>query len=183
LITSVRAAVPLYPRGPRSGPGYAVLLHLHSLNRPHPPHSRAHLDFTVSRLTPDALAVPIPIGLGHPRLVLSFRGWSLATCRLPGPRGTFRLLLPSASPKTLAFDSKEPSRHSRISSHADSREGAISGLHYSSLSLRPAALLALLSELTGLSSSQRGLLLPGFRRFGHPRRRRISLQCQLGNMH
>src|SRR5215472_8790799 len=60
---------------------------------------------------------------------------------------------------------------------------AISGLYYSSLSLRPAAWLALLSELTGLSSSQRGLLLPGFRRFGHPHRRRISLQCQLGNLH
>ena len=161
--------------GSRPGPS--------SLHRPHPPHSRAHLDFTVSRLIPDALAVPIRIGLAsHPRLVLSFRGWSLATCRLPRPRGTFRLLLPSASPKTLAFDSKEPSRHSRISSHSDSREGAISGLHYSSLSLRPAAWLALLSELTGLSPSQRGLLLPGFRRFGHPHRRRILLQCQLGNM-
>jgi hypothetical protein len=40
-----------------------------------------------------------------------------------------------------------------------------------------------LSELTGFSSSQRGRLLPGFRRFGRPRRRRISLQCQLGNLH
>jgi hypothetical protein len=34
-----------------------------SLNRPHPPHSRAYLDFTVLRLIPDALAVPIRIGL------------------------------------------------------------------------------------------------------------------------
>ena len=33
------------------------------------------------------------------------------------------------------------------------------------------------------SSSLRGLLLPGFRRLGRPRRRRISLQCQLGNLH
>ena len=31
--------------------------------------------------------------------------------------------------------------------------------------------------------SHRGRLHPGFRRFGHPPRRRISLQCQLGNLH
>jgi hypothetical protein len=36
-----------------------------------------------------------------------------------------------------------------ISSPSDSREGAISGLHYRSLALRPVDLLALLSELTG----------------------------------
>jgi len=34
-------------------------------------------------------------------------------------------------------------------------------------------LLALLSELTGLAPGQRGLLLPGFRRIGHPHRRRV----------
>src|SRR5215475_9214694 len=47
----------------------------------------------------------------------------------------------------------------------------------------PAALLALLSELTRFVSSHRELLLPGFRRFGRPPRRRISLRCQLGNLH
>ena len=40
-----------------------------------------------------------------------------------------------------------------------------------------------LSEQTGFSPSPRERLLPGFRRFGHPPRRRISLQCQLGNLH
>ena len=69
------------------------------------------------------------------------------------------------------------------SSHSDSGEGKFSRLNYGSLALRPAALLALLSELTRFASSQRGRLLPGFRRFGRPRRRRISLQCQLGNLH
>jgi len=44
-------------------------------------------------------------------------------------------------------------------------------------------LLAPLSELTRFSPSQRGLLLPGFRRIGHPHRRRISLQWQLGKFH
>jgi hypothetical protein len=70
-----------------------------------------------------------------------------------------------------------------LSSHSDSGEGAFSRLDYGSLLLRPVVLLALLSELTRLASSQRGRLHPGFRRFGRPRRRRISLQCQLGNLH
>src|SRR5215831_14755304 len=69
------------------------------------------------------------------------------------------------------------------SSHSDSREGVFSGLYYSSLALRPVALLALLSEQTRFAPGLRGRLLPGFRRLGHPRRRRISLQCQLGNLH
>src|SRR5262249_49889431 len=69
------------------------------------------------------------------------------------------------------------------SSHSDSREGVFSGLSYGSLALRPVALLALLSEQTRFAPGLRGRLLPGFRRFGHPRRRRISLQCQLGNLH
>src|ERR1700732_5256759 len=70
-----------------------------------------------------------------------------------------------------------------LSSHSDPGEGAFSRLDYGSLALRPVALLALLSELTRLASSHRGRLHPGFRRFGHPPRRRISLQCQLGNLH
>jgi hypothetical protein len=70
-----------------------------------------------------------------------------------------------------------------LSSHSDSGEGEFSRLNYGSLSLRPVALLALLSELTRFVSSHRGRLLPGFRWFGHPRHRRISLQCQLGNLH
>src|SRR5260370_3068261 len=70
-----------------------------------------------------------------------------------------------------------------LSSHSDSGDGCFSRLNYSSLALQPVALLALLSELTRFASSHRGRLLPGFRRFGHPLRRRISLQCQLGILH
>jgi len=69
------------------------------------------------------------------------------------------------------------------SSHSDSREGMFSRLYYGSLALRPVALLALLSEQTRFTPGLRGRLRPGFRRFGHPPRRRISLQCQLGNLH
>ena len=54
--TSVRAASAALPQGPslRSGffcPGPSTL------NRPHPPHSQAHPDFTAVRLIPDAFAV------------------------------------------------------------------------------------------------------------------------------
>src|SRR5262249_7688518 len=41
-----------------------------SLNRPHPPHSRAHRDFTAWRLIRDAFAVRER--LGDPRVVPSF---------------------------------------------------------------------------------------------------------------
>jgi hypothetical protein len=56
MNTSVRAASAALPQGPslRSGlfcPGPS------SLNRPHPPHSRAHPDFTAWQLIRDAFAV------------------------------------------------------------------------------------------------------------------------------
>src|SRR5215469_5573555 len=51
---------------------------------------------------------------------------------------------------TLAFDQRRRSRHFRHPPPSDSRGGLwISRLDYGSLSLRPADLLALLSELTG----------------------------------
>ncbi len=103
VSTSVRAGCPALPQGPslRSGlfcPGPS------SLRRPHPPHSQAHPDFTAWRLIRDAFAVHTRICLGDPRLVLSFHRCSFTTCRPLRPRGTLRLLLPSASPKTLAFN-------------------------------------------------------------------------------
>ena len=68
--------------------------------------------------------------------------------------------------KVSAFPSFSP---------ADSSEVCIFEVDYGSLTLRPVAFLALLSELTGLASSQRGHLHPGFRRFGQPPRRHICL--------
>ena len=68
--------------------------------------------------------------------------------------------------------------------HSDSGEGdCFRGL--TTVRLRYDLLLCLpsLSEQTGFAPSPRGLLLPGFRWVGHPRHRRISLQCQLGNLH
>src|SRR5215469_3700707 len=44
-----------------------------TLNRPHPPQLRAHLDFAALRFIRDAFAVHAPLCLGDPPLVLSFR--------------------------------------------------------------------------------------------------------------
>jgi hypothetical protein len=41
VCTSVRAVLPLYPRGPRSGPGYAVPIHLHLIGPIRP--TRGHI--------------------------------------------------------------------------------------------------------------------------------------------
>ena len=90
---------------------------------------------------------------------------------------------PVPSPPTLAFVPLVQTRHSRNSHKSDSRGGHFSELHYGSLALRPADLFTLLSDLTGFASCHRGFLLPGFRRFGHPLRRRLSLRWQLGNFH
>jgi hypothetical protein len=111
---------------------------------PHPPHSQAHPDFTVSRLIPDAFAVPICIGLGNPRLVLSFPRCSFATCRPLRPRGTPRLPIPSTSPKTLAFNAGLKVSAFPLSSHSDSGEG-IYFRGFTRVRLRCDLLLCLLS--------------------------------------
>ena len=72
LSAAIRASVVALPQGSslRSGlfcPGPSTL------NRPHPPQWRAHLDFAALRFIRDALAVHVPLCLGDPPLVLSFR--------------------------------------------------------------------------------------------------------------
>jgi len=72
LSAAIRATVVALPQGSslRSGlfcPGPSTL------NRPHPPQGRAHLDFAALRFIRDALAVHVPLCLGDPPLVLSFR--------------------------------------------------------------------------------------------------------------
>ena len=121
ISTSVRAVSRSTPGA--LAPVRVMLSGPSSLNWPHPPHSRAHPDFTVWRLIPDAFAVPICIGLGDPRLVLSFHRCSFATCRPLRPRGTPRLPIPSTSPKTLAFNAGLKVSAFPSSSHSDSGEG------------------------------------------------------------
>jgi hypothetical protein len=90
---------------------------------------------------------------------------------------------PVPSPPTLAFVPLVQTRHSHPSHKSVSRGGHLSKLHYGSLALQPADLFTLLTDRTRFAPSPRGFLLPGFRRFGHPLRRRLSLRWQLGNFH
>jgi hypothetical protein len=95
---------PLYPRGPRSGPGYVVPVHLH-LTGPMRP-TRRHIPTSPHGGLYEISSLCLTCtGLGDPRVVLSFHRCSFATCRPLRPRGTLRLLVPSASPKILAFTS------------------------------------------------------------------------------
>jgi len=98
------SGVPLYPRGPRSGPGYAVPVHPH-LTGPMRP-TRRHIPTSPQRGLYEISSLCLTCtGLGNPRVVLSFHRCSFATCRPLRPRGTLRLPIPSTSPKTLAFNS------------------------------------------------------------------------------
>src|SRR3954453_5581654 len=72
------------PQGPSLGsglccPGPSLL------NRPHPPHSPAHRDFTAGRLIRDAFAVRER--RGDPRVVQGFHYHSVLPCRPLCPRG------------------------------------------------------------------------------------------------
>jgi hypothetical protein len=61
-----------YPWGPRSGPGYAVLVRRHLFGAMRPTrHSQAHPNFIALRLIWNAFAVRER--LGDPRVVPSFR--------------------------------------------------------------------------------------------------------------
>src|SRR3954453_5482884 len=66
------------PQGPSLGSGLCCP-GPSSLNRPHPPHSPAHRDFTAGRLIRDAFAVRER--RGDPRVVPGFRDHSVLTCR------------------------------------------------------------------------------------------------------
>src|SRR3954462_2899677 len=66
------------PQGPSLGSGLCCP-GPSSLNRPHPPHSPAHRDFTAGRLIRDAFAVRE--GRGDPRVVPGFHYHSVLTCR------------------------------------------------------------------------------------------------------
>ena len=152
-----------YPRGPRSCPSYSCP-GPSSLNRPHPPHSQAHRDFTAQRLIRDAFAVRER--LGDPRAV-------------PGFRCTFPPGMPSSTtPGSPIIDSSRAAMSTWPSPRVDrlgtpkapairfTRAMTFVASWFTHL-LRPARLLAPCTDLTS-SRGHRGLLLPGFRRVGHP---------------
>ena len=170
VSTSVRAGHPALPQGPslRSGlfcPGPSSLI------RPHPPHSRAQHDFTVLRLIRAAFAVRVR--RGDPRAVPSFRVpflLDMSSSTTPGDR---RLHAPSFFPadaglRPMTTDSATPSSHNPF--HVGNHFGASLQFTFAT-TCRVACPLD--GSDQGIHPSQQGRLLPGFRRFGHPRRRRI----------
>jgi hypothetical protein len=171
---------PLYPRGPRSGPGYSVPVHPHLIDPIRP--TGGHIGTSpLCGLYPLPSLCAKPRRLGDPPLVPCFRWLSFIGMSSSGTTGS-----PSIACTQFLHRRRWPSTRvyglgtSNIPHPPILVGRGFSRLYYGSLSLRPADLLVLLSELTRLSPSQQGLLRPGFRRISRPLRRRISLQGQLG---
>jgi len=150
--------------------------------RPHPPHSRAQRDFTALQLIRPAFAVRLPPRRPTTGSVLSPLILSQHVALYDSGESS-GCIHPVPSPPTLAFVPLAQTRHSQCPHKSVSRGMSISELHYGSLTLRPADLFTLLTDRTAFAHGPRGFLLPGFRRFGRPLRRRLSLQWQLGNFH
>src|SRR5262245_46895900 len=131
-----------------------------TLNRPHPPCSRAHRNFTAQRLICDASAVRER--LGHPRAVPVFRCPFLPGMPPPTTPGSSTMV------SSRAATSMVPSARSHVSAlpslpQSVSRGASISGLPRFTHLLRPARLLGALYGSDRLPG-QRRLLLPGFQR-------------------
>jgi hypothetical protein len=120
--TSVRAAKLLYPRGPRSGPGYAVPVHHHLPGPIRPTHRH-------STTSPHSGLYALPSlcarlrRLGDPRVVPCFRWHPFSTCRPPGPREAQRLHIPSSFAADAGLRLKGKVSALPTSPHSDSRGG------------------------------------------------------------
>jgi hypothetical protein len=178
--TAMRAALPLYPRGPRSGPGCIVPVHPHLIDPIRP--TRRHSAFSLLAAYTPCLRCALPPRRPATGSVLSLSTLSQHVALYDSGESS-GCVHPVPSPPTLAFVPLVQTRHSHSSHKSVPRGGHLSKLHYGSLALRPADLFTLLTDRTGLPPCPRGFLLPGFPRFGHPLRRRLSLRWQLGNFH
>ena len=141
-----------------------------SLNRPHPPHSQAHHDFTARRLIRAVFAVRERPG--DPRVVPGFRCSFRPDMPSSLTPGSSTPTCPEFLMPTLAFAEMRSARHSQLSRKSASRGVRISWLHWFAVATacqvaRPPARIG--PDFPG----QRGLLHPGFRRVGHPSRRWI----------
>ena len=173
--TSVRAVCPLCPRGPRSGPGYSVPVHHHLFGPIRP--TRGHNPISpLAAYTGCHRCVSVLLS-PTPRQPTSGSVLSLAIlCRhviLWDPGKFLGCWYPVPSPTTLAFDLSGGSRHFPAPTLRFSWEGSFRGCPTVRFRYNLSTCSPPLSEPTGLPPSRRGLLPPGFRRFGHPHRRRI----------
>ena len=111
--------------------------------------------------------------LGNPRVVPCFRWHSVSTCCPLGSREAHRLLAPSSFTHDPGLRPKRKVSALPISHTPILVRGFISGLTYGSLSLRPVDLLAPLVGANQVFTQPTGAFTSGFRRIGHPHRRRI----------
>ena len=178
--TAMRAAAPLYPRGPRSS-GVIVSRAIIAYSTPSAPLAGT-ARFRCSATYTPCLRCAFPPKRPATGSVLSplILSQHVVLCDSGESGGCIH---PVPSPPTLAFVPLVQTRHSHPSHKSVSRGGHLSKLHYGSLALQPADLFTLLTDRTGFASCPRGFLLPGFRRVGRPLRRRLLLRWQLGNFH
>ena len=160
----------LYLRGPRSGLGYIVPVHPHLIGLMRPTHGH-------TAISPQCGLYAMPSLCGAPRRPLSGSVLSLASSIDMSSSATTGSS--SAACTQFLHRQRWPSTTSDISALPKvptlrfSWGGGSRGLPTVCFRYNLFDLLALLSELTGVSPSRQGLLLPGFRRIGHPLRRRI----------
>jgi hypothetical protein len=122
MSTSVRADLPLYPRGPRSGPGYAVPGHPHLIGPIRP--TRRHIP-----TSPQCGLYEMPSlcaqtrRLGNPERFRAFVVCSLSACRPLRPREVHRLHAPSSFTDDTGLRRVRTVSALPLPPHSDSREG------------------------------------------------------------
>jgi len=144
--------------------------------RPHPPHSQARNDFPARLVIRCVFAVPA--GLSGPRVVPSFRSlFFLGMSPSETPESSSTLQHPAASSTTAAFTHPRRVRRFRYP-HNSVRVGNVFRgfvlMHDVSVRFRydlPSCSPPCRIDRSFLQPQR--LLLPGFRRVGHPPRRRI----------
>jgi hypothetical protein len=82
--------MPLYPRGPRSGPGYSVPVHHHLAGPMRPTHRHSSISPQSGLYALPSLCARLQ-RLGDPRVVPCFRWPAVSTCRPLRPREAHRL--------------------------------------------------------------------------------------------
>jgi hypothetical protein len=160
---------PLLPQGSSLLPELCCL-GPSSLNRPHPPHSWAHRDFTAERLIRDVFAVREH--RGDPRVVPSFRCTFLPDMP-PSPTSGSSRIVSSTSRCRHGLRRGLTGSTLPILPQSVSRGRSLSRLHWFTIAAAYQVARLPLTDPTGIQPSHRRLLRPGFRRVGHPSRRWI----------
>jgi len=156
--TAMRAASPLYPRGPRSSQGYSVPRHPRLIDPIRP--TRGHSAISLLAAYTPCLRCAFPPRRPTTGSVLSPHILAQHVA-LRDSGESDGCIYPVPSPPMLAFVPLVQTRHSRDSHKSASRGGHISELHYGSLALRPADSFTLLSDRTGLLARPRGFFTAG----------------------